>query len=89
MGVEGAEKNIISDSFNSSFLNKSKEYIIEYHHHMDADKSMLSTFIQKIESNGFNYNIKTNYKNLIFFKILLSIITGINSKPENKIEISG
>lgn len=45
MGVEGFVINIILDLFNYSSINKAKEYIIKYHHHMDADKYMLSPFI--------------------------------------------
>jgi hypothetical protein len=55
MDVEGAEINIINDLFESSSINKVKEYFIEYHHNMNEDKSMLSSFLEKFELNGFNY----------------------------------
>jgi FkbM family methyltransferase len=62
--VEGAEINIINDLVNSNCLNKAKEYIIEYHHNIKDDKSSLSSFLQKFELNGFNYNIKAEFSEI-------------------------
>ncbi len=69
--VEGAEVNIISDLFDSSTINKANEYIIEYHHNMNDEKSNLSSFLQKFELNGFNYNIKTSFRDLNSFQDIL------------------
>lgn len=71
MDVEGAEINIIHDLFESSSINKVKEYIIEYHHNMNEDKSMLSSFLEKFELNGFNYNIQGAFSNINTFQDLL------------------
>ncbi len=71
MDVEGAELNILTDLINSSTINKAKEYIIEYHHNMKEDKSMLGGFLQKFEDNGFSYNIKSHYKKLHSFQDIL------------------
>jgi len=71
MDVEGAELYIISDLFESASINKAKEYILEYHHNMNEDKSILSSFLQKFELNGFNYNIKADFSTINSFQNLL------------------
>jgi FkbM family methyltransferase len=58
--IEGAEIEVLNDLFNTAVINKSKEYIIEYHHNIGNDKSVLSSFLQKFEVNGFNYTIKAD-----------------------------
>ena len=71
MDVEGAEVNIINDLIETATINKAKEYIIEYHHNMNNDKSDLSSFLQKFEANGFNYNIKAGYPKLKCFQDMM------------------
>lgn len=71
MDVEGAEVNIISDLFDSKSLSKANEYIIEYHHNMNDEKSNLSSFLQKFEQNGFSYSIKTSFRDLKSFQDIL------------------
>ena len=62
MDIEGSEIEVISDLFISNTLNIANEYIIEYHHNIETDKSKLSDFLAKFEQNGFNYNIKSSYQ---------------------------
>lgn len=62
MDIEGSEIEVISDLFISNTLNIANEYIIEYHHNIETDKSKLSDFLAKFEHNGFNYNIKSSYQ---------------------------
>jgi len=69
--VEGAEINIIKELLETKTLNKVKEYIIEYHHNMGEDKSNLSSFLAVFETNGYNYNIKTNFKKINSFQDIL------------------
>jgi len=71
MDVEGAEVNIISDLVDSSCINKSKEYIIEYHHNINNGKSNLASFLNYFETNGFNYKIKASYSQMYVFQDLL------------------
>ena len=71
MDVEGAEINIINDLFESGYINKAKEYIIEYHHNISGDNALLSSFLQKFEQNGFSYNIKTSYSKKASFQDIL------------------
>jgi len=61
MDVEGAEINILSDLFETSAINKAKEYRIEYHHNMNDDKSKMASFLHKFELYGFSYNIKAHF----------------------------
>jgi len=69
--VEGAEINIIMELLESNTLNKVKEYIIEYHHNMGEDRSNLSSFLAIFETNGYDYNIKTSFKNISSFQDIL------------------
>ncbi len=69
--VEGAETSIISDLYNTATLQKAKEYIIEYHHNMNEEKSELSSFLQLFESNGFSYNIKADFQSINSFQDIL------------------
>jgi FkbM family methyltransferase len=69
--VEGAEKEIINDLFDSKTINKAKEYFIEYHHNIDGEASNLSTFLQRFELNGFRYNIKSNFNKSASFQDIL------------------
>ena len=71
MDVEGAEIEIIADLFDSTYISKAKEYIIEYHHNVGESKSGLSSFLQKFESNGYNYSIKTDFEVLNEFQDIL------------------
>jgi FkbM family methyltransferase len=71
MDVEGAELYIVSDLFESKTINKVNQYIIEYHHNINDDKSILSSFLQKFELNGFNYNIKANFESINTFQDIL------------------
>jgi hypothetical protein len=63
MDVEGAEINIIDDLITADALNKVEEYIIEYHHNIHGEQSKLSSFIEKFEQRGYNYNIKAEILN--------------------------
>lgn len=71
MDVEGAELNIIKDLYESTAIKKVNEYLIEYHHNMNNDKSALASFLQKFELNGFNYNIRADFNQLNSFQDLL------------------
>lgn len=66
--VEGAETNIINDLVDSSCLGKSKEYIIEFHHNMNENEALLSSFLKIFESNGFRYNVKATYSRINDFQ---------------------
>jgi FkbM family methyltransferase len=71
MDIEGAEENVIADLFESGTISKPKEYIIEYHHNMNNEKSKLAAFLQKFESSGYSYSIRTEYTKLNSFQDIL------------------
>jgi len=73
MDVEGAEIEIISDLFESSLMNKVKEFIIEYHHNVEGSASAFSSFLQKFEIVGFDYNIRCDFKEVGEFQDVLFI----------------
>jgi FkbM family methyltransferase len=69
--VEGAERDIINDLFDSETISKAKEYFIEYHHNINGEASNLSSFLQKFELNGFRYNIRSNFNKSTQFQDIL------------------
>jgi FkbM family methyltransferase len=69
--VEGSEQLIINDLIGSSCIHKADQYIIEYHHHINNDHSMLSEFLKKFEINGFDYNIRASFDKLGSFQDIL------------------
>ncbi len=71
MDVEGAEVKIFADLAESGTITKAKEYIVEYHHNMDDEKSNLASFLQLFESNGYSYNVKASYKQVDSFQDIL------------------
>jgi FkbM family methyltransferase len=60
--VEGAEWLIIEDLIENNCLKNINTLLIEYHHKIGLSKSNLSKFLGYLELNGFEYNIRTNYK---------------------------
>lgn len=69
--VEGAEWQIIRDLDVSGTLKLSDQYIIEFHHNINDEPSNLSAFLKFFESNGFNYNLKSNFEGLKGFQDML------------------
>lgn len=63
MDVEGAEFHIIKDLVETATIGKVKNYYIEYHHNLNADKSNLSSFLKTFEDNGFSYKIRGSFRN--------------------------
>lgn len=57
LDVEGAEVDIISDLATSGALSIPEQYIIEYHHRTNSDRSALANFLKKFEDAGYNYNL--------------------------------
>lgn len=60
--VEGSELNIVNELAESSALQKAEQYIIEYHHRINNDPSVLSDFLKKFEMNGYDYNLKASFR---------------------------
>ncbi len=59
--VEGAEFQILEDLLETKTIQNTENYLIEYHHKVNNNKSIFSTFLSPFEANGFEYNMKTDY----------------------------
>jgi FkbM family methyltransferase len=57
--VEGAERLILNDLNESGKLKLVKEMVVEYHHHIDGQKDILSEFLEILEQNNFGYQVQT------------------------------
>lgn len=71
MDVEGSEHLIIKDLFESSCMKKADQFLVEYHHHINNDPSMLADFLKKFEMSGFDYSLKAGFRTLGSFQDIL------------------
>lgn len=62
MDVEGSELSIVDELVESSTLRRVGQYIVEYHHRIDGDRSVLADFLRKFETNGYDYNLKAGFR---------------------------
>jgi FkbM family methyltransferase len=60
--VEGSETGIVNELIRASALGKPEQYIIEYHHRINGDRSALAGFLDKFERAGYDYNIKASFR---------------------------
>lgn len=71
--IEGSESQVLNDLVLTGKIKKSENYIIEYHHRINRQKSSLSTFIKPFEDADFEYNIKSSFVRIgVFQDILLN-----------------
>jgi FkbM family methyltransferase len=59
--VEGAEFEILKDLIDTKTIQQASNYLVEYHHKINDQKSKFSEFLNPFETNGFEYNIRTNF----------------------------
>lgn len=57
LDVEGAEAGIVAELESASMLEVPDQYIIEYHHRTNNDRSALAGFLKKFEDAGYEYNL--------------------------------
>ena len=69
--VEGSESSLVSELIESSTLGRANQYIIEYHHRINADPSRLGDFLKKFEMAGYDYNLKAAYRRAGTFQDVL------------------
>ena len=70
--VEGAEWLILNDlKANAGKLEQVEHIILEYHHKINGESSRLCSFLSYFEQCGFEYNIRTHYKNRGDFQDLI------------------
>ncbi len=58
LDIEGAEQAVLTDLAASGALARVRELVIEYHHHMGADRSRLGPFLDVLEAAGFSYQLR-------------------------------
>ena len=74
MDIEGSETKVINDLLTTNKLYLAENYIIEYHHKINKEKSSFSNFLIPFEKAGFDYNIKASFlKNGCFQDVLLYV----------------
>lgn len=71
MDVEGAEYEIVKELSSSGMMKKVREFIIEYHHNLPGEKSKLSQFLNFFETEGYDYNVRTNFSKIDSFQNII------------------
>jgi FkbM family methyltransferase len=62
LDIEGAEVSVIHELASAGKLKFIKNMVIEYHHHIDADKNDLSEFLRCIEHHDFGYQLRASFR---------------------------
>jgi len=57
LDVEGAEDDAMKELAATGKLALIKQMVIEYHHHLDAERDNLSEMLGLLEENGFGYQV--------------------------------
>lgn len=71
--IEGSENQVLNDLVLTGKIKNAENYIIEYHHRINGQKSFLSTFIKPFEDANFEYNIKSSFGRIgVFQDVLLN-----------------
>jgi FkbM family methyltransferase len=55
--IEGSEVMVFQDLEQSGKLSLVRSMLIEYHHHLPSEPHNLSCFLNRLERNGFSYDI--------------------------------
>jgi FkbM family methyltransferase len=55
--IEGAEIEVFDDLCEHRALEHVRELVVEYHHHITPDDSMLGRFLANLEASGFDYQL--------------------------------
>lgn len=69
--VEGSELSIVNELAQSSTLGKANQYIVEYHHRINEEKSGLGDFLKKFEMAGYDYKLSASYSRVRRFQNIL------------------
>ena len=57
LDVEGAENEVMRELAAANKLPLIKQMVLEYHHHLDADRDDFSQMLGLLEDNGFGYQV--------------------------------
>jgi FkbM family methyltransferase len=60
--VEGSEWQIVEDLAKSKRLRMTKQYVIEYHHHLPGSDGKLGKFLDYFEKENCAYTLKADYE---------------------------
>lgn len=71
MDVEGSENQVLNDLIATDTIKIAENYIIEYHHRINKQKSSLSTFIRPFEDAAYEYNVKSSFGSIGAFQDIL------------------
>lgn len=71
MDVEGAEIEILGDLFKNGLIQKSTNYIIEYHLNLQNSGFAFPGFLDWFIQNNYSYNIKSTFYKLKSYQDLL------------------
>ncbi len=64
MDIEGAENQVLEDLTEAGKISNFREYIVEYHHNLEHQKTQLSNFLRAFEENGFQYSLSTSFEKI-------------------------
>lgn len=71
MDVEGSENQVLNDLVATGTIKIAENYIIEYHHRINKQKSSLSAFIRPFEDAAYEYNVKSSFGSIGAFQDIL------------------
>ena len=57
LDVEGAEGLVLRDLVESGVVRQIKQFVVEYHHHVDHNKAKFGDFLSLLKEAGFDYQI--------------------------------
>ena len=57
LDIEGAEGVVLRDLVESGVIRKVKQFVVEYHHHVDHGKAKFGDFLCLLNEAGFDYQI--------------------------------
>jgi len=57
LDVEGAEGLVMKDLVETGAISRVKEFVVEYHHHVDRREAGLGDFLCVLKDAGFNYQV--------------------------------
>ncbi|HMY80347.1 MAG TPA: FkbM family methyltransferase [Candidatus Absconditabacterales bacterium] len=60
LDIEGAELEVIESINTHKLFNNIDQIILEYHHNIEGESSILGSFLSILEMNGYNYQIQSN-----------------------------
>jgi FkbM family methyltransferase len=57
LDIEGAEDDVLDDLVESGALARVEQLVVEYHHQLDPERDFLDSFLERLRSHGFAYQV--------------------------------